>query len=297
MKRLIALLLLVMLPLTAAHASILAPEGVDAGFYSWTGIACTPAVVLCENLSVYDARGDQGGRKVDTLHYTGQTIPVIESWDGYAHIYYSDGSKTGWVHSEYLLMDPAWYVCDQGTPVYACPETTAPRVGYLAAGTELPIISEYNDGRREWVCVSLRGASGWIRKTARDTTVQSRFRPEMLADITSVILTYQGEALAASASGNADMMAALSALLSRATDLGGACGNCPFGATLEVRLASGATVTLELATDSCCIYRVDGRCYQYALDMVSWEGSLDNTVLLDIFDLTRWEDLLLPANG
>ena len=119
----------------------------------------------------------------------------------------------------------------------------------------------------------------------------------MLANITSVILTYQGEALSASAPGNADMMAALSGLLTNAADLGGAYGNCPFGATLEVRLADGRSFTLELATDSCCIYRVDGRDYQYALDLVSWEGSLDNTVLLDVFDLNSWEDLLLPANG
>ena len=297
MKRLIALLLCLLLPLTAAHATIMAPDGVDVAFYNWTGIACTPAVILCENLSVYDARGDQGGRKVDTLHYTGTTIPVIESWDGYALIYYSDGNKNGWVRSEYLLMDPAWYVCDQGTPVYACPETTAPRVGYLATGTQLPIIAEYSDGRREWVCVSLRGASGWIRKTSNDTEARTRFSPEMLTDITSVLLTYEGEAVAASAPGNADMMAALSVLLTNATDMGGAYAGCPFGATLEVRLADDRCFTLQLATDSCCIYRVDGRDYRYALDMVSWEGDLDNTVLLDIFDLNSWEDMFLPANG
>lgn len=297
MKRIMLLIMSLLLCAGTAQATILAPDGVDVDFYNWTGIECTPAVVLCENLSVYDARGDQGGKKVETLRYSGRTIPVIESWDGYALIYYSDGSKTGWVHSEYLLMDPAWYICDQGTPVYAYPETTAPRVGYLATGTEAPIITEYSDGRKEWVCVSLRGASGWIRKTAKDTEAQNRFHPEMLDDITSVLLTYKGEALSASAPGNADMMAALSALLTSATDMGGAYAGCPFDATLEVRLADGRDFTLQLATDSCCIYRVDGRDYQYALDQVSWEGSLDNTVLLNVFDMNSWEDMFLPANG
>ena len=297
MKRLISLFtlfalccgLLTALPgMEAAQATILAPEGVDVDFYSWTGIACTPAVILCENLTVYDARGDQGGKKVTTLHYTGDTIPVIEEWDGWAHIYYSDGTKTGWVHSEYLLMDPAWYVCDQGTPVYAMADTKAPRVGYLATGTELPIIAEYSSGSKQWVCVSLRGASGWIRKTSKDTVVQSSFSPQMLWDITGAMLTYKGEALYASAPGNADMMSALSALLTSATELGPATAGCPFDATLEVHLSDGRRITLLLATDSCCIYRVDGRDYQYALN---------STALLNIFDMNSWEDMFLPGNG
>ena len=297
MKRLIALLLVLLISIGTAHATIMAPDGVDVDFYNWTGIACTPAVILCENLSVYDNRGDQGGKKVETLHYTGETIPVIEEWDGWAHIYYADGTKTGWVHSEYLLMDPAWYVCDQGTPVYAYPETTAPRVGYLATGTEAPIITEYSSGSKDWVCVSLRGASGWIRKTTKDTEAQTNFRPEMLWDISSVLLTYQGEALSASAPGNGDMMAALSVLLTNATDLGGEVAGCPFGATLEVRLGDGRCFTLQLATDSCCIYRVDGRDYQYARHLVTDGDNPDNTVLLNIFDMNRWEDMFLPANG
>ncbi len=68
MKRMLALLLCALLPLTAANATILPPEGVDEGFYSWTGIECTPAVILCESLSVLDARGDQGGKVVETRH-------------------------------------------------------------------------------------------------------------------------------------------------------------------------------------------------------------------------------------
>ncbi|MBQ2953762.1 MAG: SH3 domain-containing protein [Clostridia bacterium] len=294
MKMLIALLLLLTLPLSSAQATILPAAGVDEGFAARTGIACTPAVILCENLSVYDARGDQGGKKVDTLHYSGQTIPVIESWDGYALIYYADGTKTGWVHSEYLLFDPAWYVCDQGTPVYAYPDTMAPRVGYLATGTEAPIITEYDDGRKEWVCVSLRGASGWIRKTARDTEAQTRFHPTMLAEIESAVLTWRGEAIFSNVQ---ERMATLSTLLTHASDLGAEVSGCPFEATLKLYLKDGRVITIGVATDSCCIYRVDGRDYEYALDMVSWDGSMDNTVLLEVFDLNSWEDLLLPANG
>lgn len=298
MKRIAALVLVMLLSLTAAHATILPPAGVDEDFAAWTGIECTPAVILCENLSIYDARGDQGGKKVGSLKYTGQDIPVIESWDGYALIYYSDGNETGWVHNEYLLFDPAWYVCDEGMPVYAYPDGMAPRVGWLASGTKLPILAEYEgDAVNGWVCVSLRGAAGWIRKTPKDTVSQTWFRPQMLEDISAAVLTWQGEAISISDFDPEDT-AALSALLTNVNDLGAPVAGCPFGATLEVYLRDGRTVTLEIATDSCCVYRVDGRDYQYARHLKQDpDSSVSNTVLLDIFGLEAWEDLLLPGNG
>lgn len=298
MKRILMMMMALLLCLGTAQASILPPSGVDEGFAAWTGIECTPAVILCENLSIYDARGDQGGKKVGSLNYTGQTIPVIENWDGYARIYYSDGNETGWVHNEYLLMDPAWYVCDEGMPVYAYPDTMAPRVGYLATGTKLPIITEYDDGDslNGWACVSLRGAAGWIRKTPKDTISDTWFRPSMLEHITAAVLTWQGESISISHF-NPEDVAALAVLLTKVNDLGAPVAGCPFDATLEVHLQSGRTITLEIATDSCCVYRVDGRDYQYARHLVTDEGNPDNTVLLNIFGLESWEDLLLPANG
>lgn len=298
MKRILMMMMALLLCLGTAQASILPPSGVDEGFAAWTGIECTPAVILCENLSIYDARGDQGGKKVGSLNYTGQTIPVIESWDGYARIYYADGNETGWVHNEYLLMDPAWYVCDEGMPVYAYPDTMAPRVGYLATGTKLPIITEYDDGDslNGWACVSLRGAAGWIRKTPKDTISDTWFRPSMLEHITAAVLTWQGESISISEF-NPEDVAALAVLLTKVNDLGAPVAGCPFDATLTLHLQSGRTVTLEIATDSCCVYRVDGRDYQYARHLVTPEGNPDNTVLLNIFGLEAWEDLLLPANG
>ncbi len=298
MKRIAALLLVLLLSVTAAHATILPPTGVDEDFAAWTGIECTPAVILCENLSIYDARGDQGGKKVGSQNYTGQDIPVIESWDGYALIYYSDSNETGWVHNEYLVFDPAWYICDEGMPVYAYPDGMAPRVGWLASGTKLPILAEYEgDSVNGWVCVSLRGASGWIRKTPKDTVSQTWFRPQMLEEISAAVLTWQGEAISISDFDPEDT-AALSALLTNVNDLGAPMAGCPFDATLEVHLRNGSTVTLEIATDSCCVYRVDGRDYQYARHLKQDpDSSVDNTVLLELFGLEAWEDLLLPANG
>ena len=298
MKKLLIAILILTLTAANALATILPAAGVDEEFRAWTGIECTPAIVLCQSLSVYDERGDQGGRKVNTLYYSidGMTVPVIESWDGWAKIYYADGTQTGWVRSDYLLMDPAWYVCDDAVQVYAYPDTMAPRVALLGTGDELPIITQWEDGQDGWVCVSLRGAAGWIRKTVADTAEDTWFRPEMLADINTATLTWQGEAISVSYFDPEDV-AALAALLVSATDMGGEVAGCPFDATLELCLWDGQVIELQLATDSCCVYRVDGRDYQYARHLVTGEGNPDNTVLLNIFGLDAWEDLLLPGNG
>ncbi len=295
MKRLMTLLLCLLLPLTAAHASILPPAGVDADFAAWTSIECTPAVILCESLTVYDARGDQGGEPVETKYYSGtNTIPVIESWDGWAKIYYADGTKTGWVRNEYLLMDPSWYLCDTDRQVYAYPDVMAPRVAYLEAGTMLPIITEYDDGEflSGWACVSLRGAAGWIRKTAQDTADETWFRPAMLASITEASLTMNGLTYITSIPGD---LLSLSSLLTHAEDQGGMVAGCPFGATLTLTLVSGQVITIELATDSCCVYRVDGRDYAYARNHVIEDSSPDNNLLYRLFDIVDGKEL--PGNG
>ena len=277
MKRFLASLLLLTLCASCASATILPPTGVDEDFKSWTGVECTPAVVLCQTLSVLDNRGDQGGKKVETLRYSGQTIPVIESWDGYAKIYYSDGNKTGWVRNDYLMMDPAWYLCDEDVQAYAYPDTMAPRVALLDKGTKLPILTEYDAEYEGWVCVSLRGAAGWIRKTSADTANQTWFRPEMLADLTYAQIEVKGdEPLGCT---DPDTLEQLAELLTHAEDKGGEVSGCPFTATLFLETAQGKTITLQLATDSCCVYRVDGRDYAYARHL--WdddEGSPDNEV-------------------
>lgn len=284
MKKLLAFLLILTMGASCASATILPASGVDEDFKAWTGIECTPAVVLCQTLSVLDNRGDQGGKKVETLRYSGQTIPVIESWDGYARIYYSDGNKTGWVRSDYLMMDPAWYVCDEDVQVYAYPDTMAPRVALLDKGTKLPILTEYDDDKSisGWVCVSLRGAAGWIRKTPADTANQTWFRPEMLTDITYAQISLEGEEpLGCTAPGT---LAALSELLVNAEDEGGMVAGCPFTAVLNLVTAQGESIALLLATDSCCVYRVDGRDYAYARHLFDpYEGAPENSVLFDLF--------------
>ena len=283
MKRFLAFLLTMVLTSSCASATILPASGVDEDFKSWTGIECTPAVILCESLSVLNNRGDQGGKRVETLLYSGKTIPVIESWDGYAKVYYADGSKTGWVRSDYLLMDPAWYLCDDDVQVYAYPDTMAPRVALLDEGTELPIITQYDTEYESWVCVSLRAAAGWIRKTPAGTAGSTWFRPEMLADIGAAVLQVGDEAVG---SYDPAVMEQLAVLLTNVEDKGGPVAGCPFTATLTLLLADNREVQLQLATDSCCVYRVDGRDYAYARNLFDPdEGAPENTVLFGLFGI------------
>lgn len=284
MKKLIVMLLMLVMLASSASATILPADGVDEDFKAWTGLEATPAVVLCESLSVLNARGDQGGKKVDTLTYTGNDILVIESWDGYAQVHYSDGRELGWVRNDYLLVDPAWYVCDDDMQVYAYPDTMSPRIALLDEGTKLPILTEWDDGSvNGWVCISLRGAAGWIRKTPADTVSETWFRPEMLADITYAQLTCGGETVGCNA---VNSLEELSVLLTNVRDQGGAMAGCPFTATLLLTLQDGQTVDLQLATDSCCVYRVNNRDYSYARHLWSdEEGSPENSVLFSLFGM------------
>lgn len=284
MKRIFLFLLVTLCCIATASASILPATGVDEDFKAWTGLECTPSVVLCESLSILDNRGDQGGKKVGTLLY-GNTPPVIESWDGYAKIYYADASKTGWVRNEYLMMDPAWYVCDDSTQVYAYPDVMAPKIALLDKDTKLPILTEYQDDTiNGWVCVSLRGAAGWIRKTPRDTAGNTWFRPDQLQSITQAQLQLDGGSLLQCT--DPEGLRTLSALLTNAEDKGGPVSGCPFTATLTVWTADGSIIKLQLATDSCCIYRINDRDYAYARHLWSEEeGSPTNDVLFRIFDI------------
>ena len=163
MKKLFCLTVLAALLLSgcfgSASAQIIPPYG--------EGQIGLIAVVLCESLSLRQSPSTSA-KVVETLQYRA-LINVTDQQDGWARCVLGDSedSPVGWVNSEYIVIDPAWYVPDAKTPVYAWNDTTAPKVALLDASTNpldfdarLPILKD--DGN--WLCVSLRGASGWIRK-------------------------------------------------------------------------------------------------------------------------------------
>ena len=158
MKKHIRLTILVLLAVilgsaAAVQAEILPPRG--------EGQIGLQAVVLCESLTLREApRADAG--ILGSLE-NGRSIIVSKQTDGWAECFVSDAEDAGpagWVKSDYLAIDPAWYRADAATPIYAWNDTSAPKVALLDKDTTLPVLKD--DG--EWLVVGLRGATGWIRK-------------------------------------------------------------------------------------------------------------------------------------
>ena len=159
----LTVLVLVLACAGTVHAEIIPPSG--------EGQIGLSAVVLCEELSLR-LEPDASSKVVKTLHYR-DLIIVAEQADGWAFCFLGDAedSGSGWVRADYIAVDPAWYVTESATPVYAWNDTSAPKVALLEANTVfmdpdtfLPILKDEG----EWIIVSLRGAAGWIHKTAKD---------------------------------------------------------------------------------------------------------------------------------
>ena len=163
MKRLICIFLVFVLTLGLAisFAEIIPPAGPgqQIGYQ---------AVVLCEELTLRE-KPRSSSKSLATLHYG--DLPVVVGADlpagakeengfVYCTLGDSEDSPCGWINNDYIIINPAWYVTDKKTEIYAWNESSAPKVALLDQGTRLPILKEEGD----WYIVSLRGAVGWINK-------------------------------------------------------------------------------------------------------------------------------------
>lgn len=127
-----------------------------------------PAVVLCEKLTMRE-EPDASAKAVRTLKYGDMPIVVgadtqegakMENGFVYCTLGDSEDSPSGWINADYIIINPAWYVTETQTPVYAWDDASAPRVALLVKDTRLPILKEEGG----WYVISLRGAVGWIRQ-------------------------------------------------------------------------------------------------------------------------------------
>ena len=127
-----------------------------------------PAVVLCETLTLRE-KPNTSAKTVKTLNYGDLPIvvgadlpegPKEENGFVYCTLGDSEDSPCGWINSDYIFINPAWYVTEKNTAVYAWNDTDAPRVALLDKDIRLPVLKEDGD----WYVVSLRGAVGWIHK-------------------------------------------------------------------------------------------------------------------------------------
>ena len=141
------------------HAEVIPPyePGQQIGY---------PAVVLCEKLTLREKPGSSS-KTLQTLNYGDQPIVVgadrpegamEEKGFVYCTLGDSEDSLCGWINKDYIVINPAWYVTDRDTAVYAWNDTDAPRIALLDKGTRLPILKVEGD----WYLVSLRAAVGWI---------------------------------------------------------------------------------------------------------------------------------------
>lgn len=233
----------------AAQAEILPAKGQGQIGYE--------AVVLCESLTVRQERSS-GSKAVKTLYY-GDTFIVQDAWDGWASCFTSetvDASQTGWVNSDYIIINPTWYRTAETTPVFAWNDTMAPKVALLSKGTTLPILKDEG----EWLIVSLRGAAGWIYKSAADRlnagttemirTISHLEKAELITPERIYTLTDEN-GLKWIEENFSIAQPALSA-------------GCPFDATLTLYSLDGGRITLQMATDSCRTFRTeDGSVFFY----------------------------------
>ncbi len=145
----------------AVNAEIIPPEGPgqQIGY---------PAVVLCEKLTLRE-QPDASSKAVRTLVYG--DMPIVVGADApagarkengfvYCTLGDSEDSPCGWINADYIAVNPAWYVTEKETAVYAWNDTAALKVALLDKDTRLPVLKEDGD----WYVVSLRGAVGWIHK-------------------------------------------------------------------------------------------------------------------------------------
>ena len=144
-----------------AHAEIIPPygPGQQIGY---------PAVVLCEKLTLRE-KPSSSSKAMQTLNYGDRPIVVgadqptgakKENGFVYCTLGDSEDSPCGWINSDYIVINPAWYLTEKETAVYAWNDTAALKVALLDIGTRLPILKEEGD----WYVISLRGAAGWIHK-------------------------------------------------------------------------------------------------------------------------------------
>ena len=232
------------------------------------------AVVLCESLTVRK-EASTGSKAVRTLKF-GDTFTTQYTGEGWTDCFLS-GSRAGWVNAEYVAVNPAWYRCEGATSVYAWNDTLSPKVALLDAGTRLPILKQEGD----WVLVSLRGAAGWIQKTAADkvsadtAAAISGIGPLLMANLK----TPKGLYSLTSPEG----LSWLENAFSQAQPITSA--GCPFDAELLLFTQEGGTVRLQIATDSCNNFRTsDGASFRYGSATVS--GSLLSQRFWDLFGLT-----------
>ena len=243
--RITALTVLILaLAMGSAAAEIIPPYGQGQIGYQ--------AVVLCNSLSVRETMSTKA-KAVKSLR-AGDTFVVSTVSGGWADVFLSETEgSAGWVLADYIAIDPAWYKCEDSTAVYAWGDLNAPKVALLDRGTKLPLLKDMGD----WVVVSLRGASGWIQKTAKDRASTAQ-RPEIGELNRADLITPKGVYTLYDPAGLNWVSQAFSDAEASAETA------CAFDCTLVLYQNNGQALVVYPAADGCPYFKTsDGSCFAY----------------------------------
>ena len=164
-KRLLAswILLMALALCAVSSAEIIRPEGPGQLGYS--------AVVISKAISVRPTT-DANARAVKRLNY-GDRLAVMSLGNSWCEVYLSETEGlSGYVLEDYILVDPAYVLIEESTPVYAWQATNAKRVGLISKGETYPIIRMEGN----WLLISLRGAAGWMLRPSGDASGRARMK-------------------------------------------------------------------------------------------------------------------------
>ena len=147
---LMAAMMLVLGSVAFVQAAVISPSG--------EGQIGVTAVVASAELPVYE-KADTSSKTILNLVF-GSHIIVTGQENGWARIVLSDSEDAphGWVKADSLVIDPAYYMTEGETPVYAWDDTDAPQLAVLGENTLIPVLNM----KGEWVVVGVNGISGWI---------------------------------------------------------------------------------------------------------------------------------------
>ena len=241
----IVLAMLFLLSAVTAGAEVIPAFGVGQIGYE--------AVVLCQSLTVRES-WSTSSKGVKTLK-AGDVFSTQSYTDGFLDCFPTEnGGRAGWVKADYVIVDPAWYKTDDSTAVRAWNNDSAYQIALLDRGERYPILK--TEG--EWLCIGLRGAAGWIHDA--QAAAQARDAALYPSDLMYVI-----QAEVTIPDGTSRVLTDPAALMQLGDLMSHSHFNissgCPFDGKLTLTLANGRTVALDMATDSCNIFRTAGGVY------------------------------------
>lgn len=287
MKKLMALLmaLVLMFPVMPALA------GDDPTYYA---VVNNPDPADRLNLRLTPSKASASLGK----YFNGVMVRVLQANDdGWAQV--RIGDCVGYMMLDYLA-DPTAVAVASAMPAslisypYAdahwlldSPGPQANRVVQLFNGTPAVILGIAD----EYAHIQVSGITGYVPLSAVGMESAGEYQSESGMPIPDSL---EGQLLCASLViedrtielTDIDQLQTLSILLTSTEYWGDRIAGCPMGATLTLTYTDDAIRVIELATDSCCVYRYNGHDFMYARAFKTDGNSVTNDVLFSLFGLS-----------